>query len=178
MRKKSQSSQMKHGLLFTFKGPCVVKYMTIIVQQDATMYSLFIQGPAEIPYDFATQLWVEPLAWGICRWHSSSETQHISVAMDRWSVEHRTFAVETHLKKTTVLSLWLSGYFVDTSIFIGTTVSLSQYCTVVGEKLQGNSVCRKKVNLQEVSLHLELLRTSNERFCQVLGDQQAEMPLH
>ena len=27
---------------FTFKGPCIVKYMPIIVQQDATIYSSFI----------------------------------------------------------------------------------------------------------------------------------------
>ena len=27
-----------------------------------------VQGPAEIPDDFAKQLWVEPLAWGICPW--------------------------------------------------------------------------------------------------------------
>jgi hypothetical protein len=30
---------------------------------------------------------------------SSSETESISVAMERWSVEHRAFAVETYLKK-------------------------------------------------------------------------------
>jgi len=30
---------------------------------------------------------------------SSSETQSISVAMERWSVEHRIFAVETIFKK-------------------------------------------------------------------------------
>jgi hypothetical protein len=29
---------------------------------------IFIQGPAEIPDDFAKQFWVEPLAWGICPW--------------------------------------------------------------------------------------------------------------
>jgi hypothetical protein len=29
---------------------------------------------------------------------SSSETQSISVAMERWPVEHRAFAVETYLK--------------------------------------------------------------------------------
>jgi hypothetical protein len=29
---------------------------------------------------------------------SSSETQNISVAMERWSVEHRAFAVETYFK--------------------------------------------------------------------------------
>jgi len=28
-------------LFFKFKGPCIVKYMPIIVQQDATIYSLF-----------------------------------------------------------------------------------------------------------------------------------------
>jgi len=28
----------------------------------------YIQGPAEIPDDLATQLWVGPLAWGICPW--------------------------------------------------------------------------------------------------------------
>jgi len=28
----------------------------------------------------------------------SSETQSISVAMERWSVEHRAFAVETNFK--------------------------------------------------------------------------------
>ena len=27
---------------FTFNGPCIVKYMPIIVQQDATIYNLFI----------------------------------------------------------------------------------------------------------------------------------------
>jgi len=35
------------------------------------------------------------MAWGIC---SSSATQSISVAMERWSVEHRAFAVETIFK--------------------------------------------------------------------------------
>jgi hypothetical protein len=48
----------------------------------------------------------------------------------------------------------------------------------VGEKLKRNSVCHKKENLPEESLHLELLRISNEcvRFLsEVLGDQQAEM---
>jgi hypothetical protein len=30
----------------------------------------------------------------------SNETQSISVVMERWSVEHRAFAVETYFKKT------------------------------------------------------------------------------
>jgi hypothetical protein len=45
---------------------------------------------------------------------SPSEAQSISVAMERWSV---AFAVETYLKKTTILSR-LRGYFVGASIFI------------------------------------------------------------
>jgi hypothetical protein len=35
--------------------------------------------------------------------HSSSETRSISVAMERWSVEHWAFAVETYYK-TMILS--------------------------------------------------------------------------
>jgi hypothetical protein len=27
-----------------------------------------VQDAAEIPHDFAKQLWVEPLAWKICPW--------------------------------------------------------------------------------------------------------------
>jgi hypothetical protein len=44
------------------------------------------------------------------RWHgefilerSSSETQSISVAMERWSVEHQAFAVETYFKNNDLL---------------------------------------------------------------------------
>jgi hypothetical protein len=41
--------------------------------------------------------------WNRWRWEfvlerSPSETQSISVAMERWSVEHRAFAVETYFK--------------------------------------------------------------------------------
>jgi hypothetical protein len=28
----------------------------------------YLQGPADIPDDPAKQLWVEPLAWGVCLW--------------------------------------------------------------------------------------------------------------
>jgi len=34
---------------------------------------------------------------------TSSETQSISVAMERWSVEHRAFAVETIFKNDSVI---------------------------------------------------------------------------
>jgi hypothetical protein len=57
-----------------------------------------LQGPAEIPDDLVTQLRVKPLAWRICPWQLFSETQSISVAMKRWSVEHRAFAVEAYFK--------------------------------------------------------------------------------
>jgi hypothetical protein len=53
-------------------------------------------------------IWQHSCEWN--RWRgelvlgcSSSETQSISVSMERWFVEHRAFAVETYLK-TTILS--------------------------------------------------------------------------
>jgi len=39
---KAAASLMTKMEIFTFKGPCIVKYMPIIVQQDATIYSLFM----------------------------------------------------------------------------------------------------------------------------------------
>ena len=51
---------------------------------------------------------------------SSSETQSISVAMGRWSADHRAFAVETFFKNND--SVLTQGYFVGTSIFIRTNV--------------------------------------------------------
>jgi hypothetical protein len=59
----------------------------------------FMQGPAELPDDFAKHLLVEPLAWEFVLECSSRETQSISVAMERWSVEHRAFAMETFKKQ-------------------------------------------------------------------------------
>jgi hypothetical protein len=54
-------------------------------------------------------IWQNSCEWN--RWRgefvlerSSSETQSISVAMERWSVEYRAFGVETYLRKTTILS--------------------------------------------------------------------------
>jgi hypothetical protein len=48
-------------------------------------------------------IWQQSCEWN--RWHGvfvlehpSSETQSISVAMERWSVQHRAFAVETYFK--------------------------------------------------------------------------------
>jgi hypothetical protein len=62
-------------------------------------YFRFIaQGPAEILDDFQNSF-----EWNCWRGEfvlerSSSETQSISVAMKRWSVDHWTFAVKTYFK--------------------------------------------------------------------------------
>jgi hypothetical protein len=58
----------------------------------------YIQGPAEIPDDFQNSCDWNRLRWEFVLERSSSETQSISVAMERWSVEHRAFAVETIFK--------------------------------------------------------------------------------
>jgi len=44
--------------------------MVLVNNINMCMCCIFshIQGPAEIPDDFAKQLWVEPSAWGICPW--------------------------------------------------------------------------------------------------------------
>jgi len=67
------------------------------LRTDSDFY--FIQGPAEIP---------ETILQNSCEWkrwrgefvleRPSSETQSISVGMERWSVEHRAFAVQTIFK--------------------------------------------------------------------------------
>jgi len=66
------------------------------------------------------------------------------------------------ISKITILSLWLSWYFVGTSMFIGTTVSLVAILHCHGWETSEKQHLPQKGNLQEVSLHLELLRTSND----------------
>jgi len=66
--------------------------------------------------------------------------------------------------KTTILSLWLSWYFVGTSIFIGTTVSLVAILYCCGWETAEKQRLPQKESLQEDNLHLELLRTSNDCF--------------
>jgi hypothetical protein len=69
----------------------------------------------------AKQLLVEPLAWEFVLERSSIETRSNSVAMERWSVVHRAFAVETYLKNNdSVLTQRI--FLLGTSIFIGTNV--------------------------------------------------------
>jgi len=91
----------------------------------------------------------------------SSETQSISVAMERWSVEHRA-SLWRRISRTTVLSLWLSWYFVGTSIFIGPTVSLVAMLYSCGWETAEKQRLSQNENVQEVSLHLEILRSSKD----------------
>jgi len=66
------------------------------------------------------------------------------------------------ISKTTILSLWLSGYFVETSIFIGTTVSLAAVLYCCRWETSGKQLLPQKENVREDSLHLELLRSSKD----------------
>ena len=66
------------------------------------------------------------------------------------------------ISKTTILSLWLSGYFFWTSIFIGTPVSPVAVLYCCGWETSEKQRLPRKGNVQEEILHLELLRTSND----------------
>jgi hypothetical protein len=57
-------------------------------------FKILIQGPAETPDDLVTAVSGTVGVGNL----SLSQTQSISVAMERWSVEHRVFAVETIFK--------------------------------------------------------------------------------
>ena len=92
----------------------------------------------------------------------SSETQSMSVAIERWSVDHRAFAVRRFFSKTTILSLWFIVHFVGTSILIGTTVSLVAILYCCGWETAEKQRLPQNENVQEESLHLALLRTSND----------------
>ena len=66
------------------------------------------------------------------------------------------------ISKPKILSLWLSGYFVGTSTFIGRTVSLVAILYCCGWETAEKQRLLQKEILQGQSLLLELLRTSNE----------------
>ena len=85
------------------------------------------------------------------------------------------------ISKTTILLSWLSGYFVGTSIIIGTTVSLVAILYCCGWETSAKHCLPQKGILHGESLLLELLRIWNNcvrPLSEVLGVQQAEMPLH
>jgi len=126
---------------------------------------LYIQGPAEIPDDLATQLWVESLSWGICPWAPFWRDSKHFICHGVLVCTASVFRCGDYVRisKTTVLALWLSGYFVDTSIFIGTTVSLVAILRYCGWETSEKQRLPQKENFQKESLHLELLRTS--KYC-------------
>ena len=99
---------------------------------------------------------------------SSSETQSISVATERWSVEHRAFAVETYLKKTTILS-WLRGYFVGTSIFTGTSFPS---CNTSSSEDISKASCTKRNG----GFETEHQGKSGSSFFQHVATNDAELP--
>ena len=74
----------------------------------------------------------------------SSETQSSSVAVERWSVEHGAFTVETYLKKQRFCRSDSADISSALQYFWERQCPQLQYSTVVGEKLQRNSVCHKK----------------------------------
>ena len=52
---------------------------TFLTTSYSVLKSVHIQDPAEIPDNLATQLWVEPLVWGICLWAPfSRDSKHFS----------------------------------------------------------------------------------------------------
>ena len=51
--------------------PCHNSTLTrpwLLTSKSLPIHVILLQGPAEIPDDLATQLWVELLVWGICLW--------------------------------------------------------------------------------------------------------------
>jgi hypothetical protein len=97
-----------------------------------------IQSPAEKPDDLATHVSAEPSAWGCCPWaHLYCDSKAFQ---SPWSAGRQSIAPSLWrcISEATILS-WLSGYFVSTSTFVGTTVP-----AVVGEKLERHSICREK----------------------------------
>jgi len=112
---------------------------------------------------------------------ASSETQSISVAMERWSVEHRAFAVETYLKNNDSVVLAQRICLRHFNIHRNDSVPSRNTLLLWVRNFRETASAAKRESLQEESLHLELLRTSNEcvrLLSEILGDQQTEMPLH
>jgi hypothetical protein len=100
--------------------------------------------------------------------------------MKLWSAEHRAYTVETYFKNndsvivTQLIFHWHSNIHWNNSAL----VAILYYC---GGETSEKQRLPQKENLQDDSLHLELLRTSNKCVrlsSEVLSDQQAEMTMH
>jgi hypothetical protein len=96
-------------------------------------------------------IWKHSCKWN--RWRrelvlesTSSEIQSISVAMERWSVEDRAFALETYLKNNDSVIVAQRTFRRHFNKHRNDSVRSHNtlLCTVLGEKLQRNTVCRKR----------------------------------
>jgi transposase-like protein len=100
--------------------------------------------------------------------------------MEHWSVEHRAFAVETYFKNNDSVVLTEQIYRRHFNILRNDSVPSHSTLLLWVRNLEKQRLPQKE-NFQEDSLHLELLRTLNKcvrLLSEILGDQQAEMPLH
>jgi transposase-like protein len=109
----------------------------------------------------------------------SCKTQSISAAMEHWSVEHRAFAVEMYLKNnnSVILPQWI--FCQPFNIHWNDSVP-SRNTILLWVRNFRETASTEEENLQEESLHLELLRTLSEcirLLSEILGDEQVEMPL-
>jgi hypothetical protein len=98
--------------------------------------------------------------------------------MQRWSAEHRGFAVETYLKTNEFVVLTQPIFRQHFNIYLN-DIAPSRIIVSEFETSAKQRVLRKE-HILEDSLLLELLRTSNEGFrllSEALGDRQSEMPL-
>jgi hypothetical protein len=99
--------------------------------------------------------------------------------MERWSVEHRAFAVETYLKNNDSVvtqRIFRRHFNIHRNDSVPSRSTVLLWVINVRE-----TESAAKETLREESLHLELLRTSKDcvrLLSEVLGDQQAEKPLH
>ena len=91
------------------------------------MTTLIIQGPAEIPEDFEKK--VVSGTFGVGNLSLSVLLVRLKAFQLPWSagLQNIGFSLWTRFSKTTILLLWLSWYFVGTSIFIG--ISVPSYYT-------------------------------------------------
>jgi uncharacterized protein (UPF0147 family) len=100
--------------------------------------------------------------------------------VEHWSAEHWAFAVETYFKNNDSVLVSQQIFRQHFNIHRNNSVP-SRNNVLLWVRNFRETASAQKENLQEDSLHLELLRTSNEcirLLSEVLGDQQAEMPLH
>jgi hypothetical protein len=111
-------------------------------------------------------IWQHSCEWN--RWRGefvlerpSSETQSTSLAMERGSVKHGAFAVETNLKNNDSVVVTQRTFCWHFNIHRNDSVPSRGALLLWARNLRETESAAKR-NVQEESLHLELLRTSND----------------